>query len=80
MQSEVSETQTSYAITYMQNLKKGHNDLLCRTNTNSQTLKTQFLNEIGQGWGNELGGWDGYVIKLGCDDHCTTIIVIKFIE
>ena len=28
------------------------------------------------GW----GVWDGYATKLGCDDHCTTIHVIKFIE
>ena len=27
-----------------------------------------------------LGVWDGNPIKLGCDDHCTTINVIKFIE
>ena len=27
-----------------------------------------------------LGAWDGNCIKLGCcDDHCTTINVIKFI-
>ena len=31
------------------------------------------------GWGG-LGVWDGNAIKLGCDDHCTTINVIKFIE
>ena len=24
--------------------------------------------------------WDGNAIKLGCDDHCTTINVIKFIK
>ena len=24
--------------------------------------------------------WDGNAIKLGCDDHCTTINLIKFIE
>ena len=24
--------------------------------------------------------WDGDAIKLGCDDHCTTINVVKFIE
>ena len=24
--------------------------------------------------------WDGNAIKLDCDDHCTTINVIKFIE
>ena len=27
-----------------------------------------------------LGVWDGNAIKLGCDDHCTAIKVIKFIE
>ena len=27
-----------------------------------------------------LGVWDGNAIKLGCDDHCTTINVIKFIK
>ena len=24
--------------------------------------------------------WDGNAIKLGCNDHCTTIHVIKFTE
>ena len=28
-----NETPTSYAITYMWNLKKGQNELLCRTDT-----------------------------------------------
>ena len=27
-----------------------------------------------------LAVWDGNAIKLHCDDHCTTINVIKFIE
>ena len=27
-----------------------------------------------------LGVWDGSVVKLGCDDGCTTINMIKFIE
>ena len=27
-----------------------------------------------------LGVWDRNVIKLGCDDYCTTINVVKFIE
>ena len=27
-----------------------------------------------------LGVWDGNAIKLGCDDRCTTMNVIKFIE
>ena len=30
----------------------------------------------GGGWG--VGVWDGNAVKLGCDDHCTTINVIKF--
>ena len=32
------------------------------------------------GWGDGLGVWDGNAVKLGCDDHCITINVIKFIE
>ena len=37
--SEVSEIQTSHAITYMWNLKKEHNELLGTIDTDSQTLK-----------------------------------------
>ena len=58
MLSEVSQTTTptSYAITYMWNLKKGHNELLCRTDTDSQTLKNVlFPNE--RVW--EMGDWAG---------------------
>ena len=29
------------------------------------------------GGGGMLGVWDGNVIKLGCDDHCTTTNVIN---
>ena len=65
----------------MWNLKKGHNELLCRTDTDSQTLKNVwFQNETGQEVGYALGVWEGNAIKFGCDDHCTTINVIKFIE
>ena len=32
------------------------------------------------GWGDGLGVWDGNAIKLACDDCCTTVNVIKFIE
>ena len=39
-----------------------------------------FPNETGWGVGGWAGVWDGNAIKLGCDDHCTTINVIKFIE
>ena len=31
-------------------------------------------------WGDVLAVWEGSAIQLGCDDHCTTINVIKFIE
>ena len=62
--------------------QKGHNEPLCRTDADSQTLKNLwFPRETGWGeWGDALGVWDGNAIKSGCDDHCTTINVIKFIE
>ena len=63
----------------MWNLKKGHNELLFRIDTDSQTLKNlRFPKEIG--WVDGLGAWDGNAIKLVCDDCCTTINVITFIE
>ena len=64
----------------MWNLKKGHNEILCGTDTDSQTLKTLwFPNEtVLGGCEDALGVWDGNVIKFGCDDHCTTINIIKF--
>ena len=37
------------------------------------------MRQVGE-WGEALGVWDGNAIKFGCDDHCTTINVIKFIE
>ena len=65
----------------MWNLKIGHNELLCRTDTDSLTLKNLwFPNETGSGVGGELGVWDENAIKLDCEDHRTTINVIKFIE
>ena len=33
-----------------------------------------FPNETGWGWGEALWVWDGNVIKVGCDYHCTTLI------
>ena len=61
----------------MWNLKKGHNELLCRRDTDSQTLKNLwFPKETVQGWGDALRLWNGNPIKLDCDDHCTTINVI----
>ena len=66
----------------MGNLKNGQNEHLCRTDTDSQTLKNLwFHNETAcRVWGDALGVWDGKAIKFGCDNHCTTINVIKFIE
>ena len=69
----------SYAITYMWNLNKGYNELLCRTETDSQTLKNLCLPKE-TGWGDGLEVWDGNVVQLGCDDGCTTINIIKLIE
>ena len=43
--------------------------------------KLRFPKETGWGVGrNGLRVWDGNAIKLGCNDHCTTINVMKFIE
>ena len=77
-----SEAQMSQAITYMQNLKKRYNELLCRIETDSQTSKNLWLpKETGLGqWGDALRVLDGNVVKLGCDDGCTTINIIKFID
>ena len=43
-------------------------------------LNLWFPNETGWGTGDALGVWDGHAIKLGCDDQCTIINVMKFIE
>ena len=62
----------------MWNLKKGHNERLCRTDTDSQILKNLWFpkRQFG-GWGHALVVWDGNPIKLDCDDHCTTINAIN---
>ena len=44
----------SYAVTYMWNLKKGYNELICRTDTVSQTLKNLWL-PMETGWGDRMG-------------------------
>ena len=66
----------------MWNLKKGHNELLCRADTDSQTLKNLwFPNKTGcKGWGDALRVWDRNAIKFDYDDCCTPINVIKFIK
>ena len=62
----------------MWNLKKGQNELLCRIDMDSQTLKyLWFPNKTGWELGDVLVVWDGNPIKLDCDDHCTTINVIN---
>jgi len=58
----------------MWNLKKGHNELLFRIDTGSQTLKNLwFQRREVVVWGDALGVWDGNPIKL----NCTTINVIN---
>ena len=47
-----SETQTSYTITCMWNLKKGYNELICRTEIVPQTLKNLWLPKE-----KDCGGW-----------------------
>ena len=62
----------------MWNLKKEQNELLCRTDTDSQTLKNVwFPKETVCGVGGCAELWDGNSIKLNCDDHCTTINVVN---
>ena len=50
----------------MWNLKKGYDELLCRTYTDSQTLKNMFSKGVGWGGGggDALGAWDGNAIEL----------------
>ena len=38
------QTPTLYAITYIQNLRKGYNEL-CRTDTDTQTLKNLWFSK-----------------------------------
>ena len=62
----------------MWHLKKGHNELLGRTDTDAQTLKNlRFPKERDWGVGGYAGVWDGNTIKLDCDEHCTTVNVIN---
>ena len=50
-----NDTATSCAVTYMWNLKKGHSELLCITDTDSQTLKLM----VSKGGSLGVGGWAG---------------------
>ena len=53
-----NETPTSNAFIDMWNVKKAHNELLCRTDTDSQTLKNLWFPK-----GDSSGGWG---ICWGC--------------
>ena len=65
----------------MWNVKKGENDLLCRTDADSQTLKNLWSPEerVG-GWGEVLVLWDGNPVKSDCYDCNTTTDVINSFE
>ena len=65
----------------MWNLKKGQTELLCRTDADSQTLKTYGLwRRLFEGWGDVLGMWDGNPVESDCYDHYTTTDVINSFE
>ena len=59
------------------------NELTCRTEIDSQTLKNLWSPK-GTVWGGGerggLGVWDGSVLKLGCNNGCITINIINFTE
>ena len=64
----------------MWNLQKGQTEL-CRTDADSQTLKTLWsLEETVWGVGDVLGLWDGNPVKLDFDDLYTTADVINSFE
>ena len=69
MLSEVSQTvrPMSHALTYMWNLKKGNNELLRRTENDSQSLKNLWVpKQTGWGVGGCSGGlgWKCYKVAL----------------
>ena len=77
-----SERQISYDVICTWNKKKDVNEFMCRTETDSQTLKSLWLLK-GTGRGKERWTrvWDGKnVLKLGCGDGCATINTMKVIE
>ena len=47
----------------MWHLKKGHHELLCKTDTDSQTLKNLWFANNTE-WGDALRVWNGNAIKL----------------
>ena len=63
----VNETSATYAITYMWNLNKGYNELLSRTDTDSETLKNL-------GFPKETGGGKGWAEGMGW--KCCKIVLL----
>ena len=65
----------------MWDLKKGHNELLWRTDNDAPTLKNLwFPKETGWGLGGYTEGLGWNAVKFGCDGCCTPIDVIKLIK
>ena len=60
--SEVRGRQTTYNVTYMWNLKKNTNEITCRTEASSQTLKNLLLPKGTGGRRRDgLGGGDWHM-------------------
>ena len=69
-----SETQTSYNITYMWNLKKGYDELIWRAEQkHTHRFWKFYVYHRRQVGGEKLGVWDRNVLRYGCDDGCKTI-------
>ena len=71
------ERQTSYTVIYKWTLKKGYKWIYLQ---NSDRLRDFEKLMVTKGGRDRLEIWDGNVLKLGCDDGCITINIIKFIE
>ena len=56
--SEVSQRQTSHDSTYMWSLKNDTNDFICKTETDSQTEKTNIVTKKERQERDKLEAWD----------------------
>ena len=65
----------------MESKKKGYSEL-CRTDTDSQTLKKLMVTKGDRLGVGGFGVGDGCTVKLGYDDdyYCTPKNIIKFVE
>ena len=81
MNQSDDETPISNAFTDMWNLKKRTEWTLQNRYwlTDFEKIMVSKWDRLGWWWGG-LGVWDGNAIKLGCDDHCTTINVINLLS